>query len=522
MTLPPDQNNPLDLPQENEPSAPRRAASITLTSRDSSAASDALSLDPAQRSLAEALRITFLLLQAGMAVLIVLFLVSGARKVNEAERGVRLTFGRIVSQDIGPGLHFSWPFPVGEFLTVQTGQQSLELKKSFWFNLSARQENLPIDKLPQSIGNVGLVPGVDGSLVTGDGNLIHAQFTVLYRRDDPSSYLKNVYTPDEETLVRVAVERAVVRVIAETPIDALLQQGASLVPAPTAPQPTETTTATEPAASADPTSPEPAPAVAAPAAPAQPDAPVLAGESLLTGRIRSIAQATLDLAQSGIRIDQIALRQLIPPIPTREAFANVQSAVAAAAKAVEDAEKESRERLNRVAGQANQILLDRIDAYEDALARKDNERAEGILADIDRLLEGQPVDIDGRRYDRVVAGEASNRISSARQYRTEIVSTSRSDVERFRAKLEQFRENPALLVSREWADAYIDFLSNPLTSVMLLPPGADLELLLNQDPQFARDLESARNKAEITATVNRIEREKARRREAWDTHGDSH
>ncbi len=516
MTTPPEHNNPLDLPNENEPAATRRAASITLTPRDASAP-DALSLDPAQRSLADALRITFFLLQIGMAVLIVLFLVSGARKVNEAERGVRLTFGRIVSQDIGPGLHFSWPFPVGEFLTVQTGQQSLELKRSFWFNLSARQENVPLDKLPL-IGNVGLIPGVDGSLITGDGNLIHAQFTVLYRRDDPSAYLKNVYTPDEETLVRVAVERAVVRVIAETPIDSLLQQGASVAPPAQPATPADPQAAPETAP--DPQSPpqEPAQPEAVTPTPA-PAAPVLAGESLLTGRIRALAQQTLDTAQSGIRIDQIALRQLIPPLPTRQAFANVQSMVAAAAKAVEDAEKEARERLNRVAGQAHQILLDRIDAYEQALALNDDQRAESILADIDSLLEGRPVEIDGRRYDHALAGDASNRISSARQYRTEIVSSSRSDVERFRAKLEQYRSNPALLVSREWADAYISFLTNPMTSVMMLPHNADLELLLNQDPQFARDLESQRNKAEITDAVRRIEREKARRRESWDTAG---
>ncbi len=508
MSDPLDPNAPLDPPPE--PATPRRAASITLTQRDG-AAPDALSLDPAQKSLADALRITFFLLQVGMAVLIVLFLVSGARKVNEAERGVRLTFGRIVAQDIGPGLHFSWPFPIGEFLTVQTGQQSLDLKKSFWFHLAARQENLSLDQLP-SIGNVGLIPGVDGSLITGDGNLIHAQFAVLYRRDDPSSYLRSIYTPDEESLVRVAVERAVVRVIAETPIDALLQQGASLVapvttPAGPAPEP-----APSEAAPATPESTEPAPS-----SPTEPAPPAIAGESLLTARIRSIAQQSLDTAGSGIRIDQIALRQLVPPLPTRQSFANVQSAVAAAAKAVEDAEKDSRERLNRVAGQGHQTLLDRIDAYETALTREDESAAEKILSDIDSLLEGESVEIDGRRFDRVVAGEASNLISAARQYRTEVVSSSRTDVERFRAKREQFRQSPDLLVVREWADAYMEFLANPTTSVMMLPPGANLEVLLNQDPQFARDLEAARNRAEITSAVSRIEREKARKREAWDS-----
>lgn len=512
MSDPLDPNPPID--SAPDPGPPRRAASITLT-QTGGASSDALSLDPAQRSLADALRITFFLLQAGMAVLILLFLVSGARKVNEAERGVRLTFGRIVAQDIGPGLHFSWPFPIGEFLTVQTGQQSLDLKKSFWFHLAPRQENIPLDQLP-GIGNVGLVPGVDGSLITGDGNLVHAQFAVLYRRDDASSFLRNIYSPDEETLVRVAVERAVVRVIAETPIDALLQQGASLV----APAPAPASAPEEPASTPDPESATPPEAAPPPAsAPAEALASVMGGESLLTARIRSLAQETLDAAQSGIRIDQIALRQLVPPLPTRQSFANVQSAVAAAAKAVEDAEKDARDELNRAAGQGREPLLAQIDAYEIAIARNDETAAAAILATIDQLLDGEPAEIDGRRLERVIAGDASARISSARQYRTEVVSGTRADVERFHAKREQFRQNPNLLVAREWADAYIAFLSNPTTSVMMLPPGSNLELLLNQDPQFARDLEAARNRAEITSAVGQIEREKARRREAWDTPG---
>lgn len=509
MTDPHDHPAEQGLPPDE--GASRRAASITLTRRDAGSA-DAVSFDPAQRSLAEALRITFFLLQVGMAVLIVLFLISGARKVNESERGVRLTFGRIVAQDIGPGLHFSWPFPVGDFLTVQTGQQTLDLRTSFWFNLPERQRDLPIDQLSPAIGNLGLAPGVDGSLITGDGNLIHAQFAVLYRRDDPSAYLRNIYTPDEEALVRVAVERAVVHVIAETPIDALLQQG-QLSSTPAA----QPATTDAPADSVAP--PVEVESQTTPAAPPTPPTATPGAESLLTARIRSLAQQSLDSAGSGIRIDQIALRQLVPPIQTRQAFANVQSAVAAAAKAVEDAEKESRERLNRVAGQGHQPLLAAIDAYEIALARNDDAEAARILTNIDRLFDGEPAEIDGRRFDRVLAGDASNRISAARQYRTEIVSTSRSDVERFRAKREQFRQNPELLVAREWADAYIAFLNNPTSSVMLLPPGADLELLLNQDPQFARELEAAKNRAEITAAVGQIEREKARRREAWDTPG---
>ena len=210
---------PLD---EGQPTEPARAASVTL--RGEGARTDQpLSLDPAQKSLADALRITFFLLQIGMIVLAGLFVLSGARQIREAERGVKLFLGRIVDQNVQPGLRFAWPYPIGEFVTVETGQVSLDVTDSFYPRMSEGQKKQPLDSL-RLLTRSGLNPAQDGALITGDGNIVHARWTVVYRRSDPGAFVENIYPGSERAMVQAAIERGVVRTIAETPIDNVLKQ----------------------------------------------------------------------------------------------------------------------------------------------------------------------------------------------------------------------------------------------------------------------------------------------------------
>ncbi|MBL0922286.1 MAG: hypothetical protein IBJ10_09190 [Phycisphaerales bacterium] len=479
------------------PKEPARAASVTLRGQSGPSSAQPLSLDPAQKSLAEALRITFFLLQIGMVVLAGLFVLSGARQIREAERGIKLFLGRVVDQDVQPGLRFAWPYPVGEFVTVETGQVSLDVADSFFPQLSAAQKLQPLDNL-NLITRGGLRPGLDGGLITGDGNIVHARWAVVYRRDQPASFVRNVYPLNEADLVRAAIERGVVRTVAEMPIDAVLKQAAgSASPAPASTG--EAPTPSAPPAAEDAPAEQPAPAEIPAAAPALAAAAAAGPESTIAARVREIAQETLDAMDSGIVIERVVMVEPTPPLPVRRNFNQVQAAQSTAEKEREQAEKERRETLNAVAGAAHEVLLARIGDYERALELGAEEEAEKIIAEIDRILEGGASGTG--RADAVISGEAANIISDARLYRTEIVSSSRLAVETFRAKLEQYRVSPALLLNREWTDAYLAFLGNPTTQVMMLPPGSSLELWLNSDPEFAKAIEEARNAAEILRSL---------------------
>ena len=104
--------------------ARHRPASVVL--REEGESVSAL-MDPANRSLADALKITFRLLQAAMVVLFGLFAFSGLQEVREGESGLRLMFGRLVESDVPPGIRFALPPPVGEIVRVTTGKLKTHL-----------------------------------------------------------------------------------------------------------------------------------------------------------------------------------------------------------------------------------------------------------------------------------------------------------------------------------------------------------------------------------------------------------
>src|SRR5436190_19042654 len=70
---------------------PRRAGSMTL--REGVQGPGTSPLDPANQSLADALRVMMRLLQVTMLILAILYLGSGMHRVNEGERGIQLLFG---------------------------------------------------------------------------------------------------------------------------------------------------------------------------------------------------------------------------------------------------------------------------------------------------------------------------------------------------------------------------------------------------------------------------------------------
>ncbi len=409
--------------------------------------------DSAQESLASALKLTFRVVQMVMILLVVAFLVSGFQTVGETERGVKLTFGKVTRRDLQPGVQWSWPFPIGEMVKVRTGQETLDLGDFFMPNLFPSQRSKPWSEVNQR--KVKLTPGTDGSLITADGALAHLECSVRYHREDPVANAMHVYTADESGIVRAAVERGIVSTVAEMSIDQLLRQGGSG-----------------------------------------------ASEMGVRGsRIKQIAQETLDAINSGIRIDSINVRDPRPPLAVFIEFDAVSKAEAESAKQRENADRAYRLTLNDVAGEAYEILLDRLDAYELATDLNRNDDAEAILTQINALLEGEPVEIDGKIYEKSVAGEVTLILNDARQYRTDIVAQARSKVDIFHAKLTQFRKEPSVLITADLTRAYRAFLDNGQYETILLPPGASGDIVLAPDPDIPRQIETERNTKQAKETI---------------------
>src|SRR5207237_4941654 len=171
-------------------------------------------LDPANQSLAETLGVVFKVLQFAMLALLVVFALSGFGQVRENESGVRLLFGRKTADGLKPGFQPSFPYPMGELVKVDKGSVGLEIADSFWPRLTGEQGKMTTDQLA-TLGKGSLKPGEDGSLITGDENLAHAQWVVHYHRERPGVYIANILTDDEKAIVRPAVERGVIQPAAQ-------------------------------------------------------------------------------------------------------------------------------------------------------------------------------------------------------------------------------------------------------------------------------------------------------------------
>src|ERR1041385_2473597 len=103
-----------------------------------------LPLDSGSQALSEALRSSFTIVKFLMVVLVLVFIASGIFQVGPQERAIRLHFGRPVGEGekalLGPGLHWSWPYPIDEPVKVSiTGIQKVSSTVG-WYAVTPEQE----------------------------------------------------------------------------------------------------------------------------------------------------------------------------------------------------------------------------------------------------------------------------------------------------------------------------------------------------------------------------------------------
>lgn len=418
-----------------------RPVSVTFSSGSERQTTGAM-FDPANQSLADALRITFRLLQIGMVVLVALFFLSGFQSIKEGEAGVRLLFGRVAGDDLPPGFRFSWPYPFGELIKVNKGTVTLSLDEEFWPKLDDQRKRLSIQELAGQAQR-SLKPGLDGSLITADGNLAHTQWKVEYRRVRPSDFVQNILAEDEARIVRGAVRRGVVHAVAQTPIDDLLKQSS-------------------------------------------------ADDGSVATRARLAAQELLDALDSGIEIERLSMEQKVPPFRVYGDFAAVEAAQSSAAERIQKAQSQASQLLTAAAGGAHEALAEQIALYESAIETGDQARQAEIVGRIHALLEGRPVEIDGVVLEGLASGRVASILSEAEQHRAGIYARGQAELAVFRSKLEQFRTNPSVTLTTDWAGGLQQFLSRDTVQAFWLAPGPQTaEIWLNEDADIVRDLERA-------------------------------
>jgi membrane protease subunit HflK len=145
--------------------------------------------DAGAQALADALRSSFLIVKFLMVLLVGAFIVSGIFTVKPNQVAVVLRFGKPVGvgqqeQLLQPGLHWAWPYPIDEIVYIPVGESHTVTSTAGWYYVTPEEE--ASGQRPQELPY--LRPGVDGSTLTGDGNIIHVRTTLNYRISDPLRY----------------------------------------------------------------------------------------------------------------------------------------------------------------------------------------------------------------------------------------------------------------------------------------------------------------------------------------------
>ena len=149
-----------------------------------------------------------------IAVILVLYLLTGVSVVNPGEVGWVMTFGKITRTVSEPGLVVHWPYPFARtekerpalVRMIDLGyRQGKPEPNSFEF-LGTRDEAREITK--------------ETEVATGDENILAVRYSVQYRIDDPYTY--HFALQNGDTLVSSFAEYAIRRVVSVQETDSLL------------------------------------------------------------------------------------------------------------------------------------------------------------------------------------------------------------------------------------------------------------------------------------------------------------
>ncbi len=223
-----------------------------------------------------------------LATAVLAWLLSGVYKVQPDEQGVVLRFGRW-SDTVEPGLHYHLPFPVDRVLLPKVTQ---------------------VNQL--TIGSGDTAPAAGGlprterstQMVTGDENIVVAEYVVFWRIKDAGRYLFSVHEPD--AALRMAAESAMHAVIGRYPIQAALSDK----------------------------------------------------RQEIAEQARQNLQSILDDYQAGILVTRVQLQRVDPPTAVIDAFNDVQRARADQERARNEAEAYANDVLPRARGEADRINQD--------------------------------------------------------------------------------------------------------------------------------------------------------------------
>ncbi|MAX27282.1 MAG: hypothetical protein CMJ19_22525 [Phycisphaeraceae bacterium] len=402
--------------------------------------------DPAAQSLADALQFCFTALKVIMVVLVVVYFGSGFFNVESNKTAVQLRFGKIIKSDLpSGGPYFALPYPIDEVIPVELTERVLDVKKAFWFEYDDKRDaGKTIDEMAES--RMGpLNPVKDGSLITGDANIVHTQWSLTYQVSDPTAYVENVGDDKKlaHKLVELAAEQAIVKNVAQLTADDLLKG-------------------------------------------------VTNAES-----IKNHMQGTLDGMKTGLEVKTVSITQMTVPLSTRPAFQAVLNAENEKAREIESAQEQRVNILSTAAGEAHDQLLSLVEKYEFAVDNHtEGAELDAINNELDTVLNALNID------NTPISGEVAGIINEAQVYRTSIVEKVQSEAQKLEQLYDQYQQSPRIIQQRLIQDARREILSSDMNETFYVTQDGQQYLELNRDPSVKRERERKRLQLEQESRQN--------------------
>jgi modulator of FtsH protease HflK len=182
-------------------------------------------VDAGSQALSEALRSSFGIIKFVMLLLVGLFLASGFFTVGPQERAIIVRLGRPLGEGqkalLGPGLHYSLPYPIDEYIKVPITAIQKVKSTVGWFAVTPAQEVAGEDRAPLPVSSP-MNPEVDSYVLTADNNIVHARGTLTYHIADPVGYVFNFV--NASNAVVDALDNALVFTASQFKVDDILNR----------------------------------------------------------------------------------------------------------------------------------------------------------------------------------------------------------------------------------------------------------------------------------------------------------
>lgn len=409
---------------DSETSVSSKAARQNRSSGVEDISPDGATVPTSVASLSIALHKGFSILRLVTALLGLAFLFSNIYWVPEGSIAVHSRFGTLVGEKSGKpvrtpgGPYFAFPFPIDKIVRYPTSMQQVDLTRAFWL-----QGDETGARGSAALRGESFRPGVHGSLITGDKNLVQGTWTVRYQIDYSSrskSQSRNVIAfarnlgslQRAEEIIQILAQEAILAEVARTTV-----------------------------------------------------ADFVAGR-VNHEAIRIALQDKMTFLESGVRITGVSASRYHPPDGLADDFQAVTQAESEKGLEIEKAVRYRISTLSEVAGDQWEYLLQLLNEHQLTSEQPESHAQDAAFARVESLM------VSG-----VLGGEVAQLVDNARTDKTGTIQRARARASRFTQLLPSYRRDPRVLKEQLRQDVLTELYSDPTSRVLLSPSSA--RLLLN-------------------------------------------